>query len=599
MGSGRSYTRDRVQFFLAEGPASATHLRVEPKRILLSALLRSFNDAIKLTTSPRAPQMRLPMIAAFAVAVSLAQAERSPNVLNPEMPEGGDVTYSGALWITPDSKLAVYLADARENNKHELFAVPVSGGEARLLSPELQAEGDVVPESIRLSADGRQVVFAADAEKDGFFELYGCALSGGAPVKLSGDLGENGTVLPDGLEIAADGSRAVYRAILDAPENPVELFSASLSGGAPVKLSPAMSAKGNVSAHGLAISGDSRTVVFRADREMDNVYALYSVPIGGGDARRISEALEPNGGVEARGVAITPDNAHVVYRAARDGEGIELFCAPLAGGTPRALSGELAPGADVMPIPMHFDGDGNVYALADLGTDGVSDLYRFRWMSEAAPAAITASTATSMVSGFGAEVSGNAALFFSAEHTPATDTQKQRGELPKAKRGNLMMADLATGAVRTLATPGGKGQLRGLFIHTDGASAIFLADGDGPSAAKQPVNLFCAPFDGGAPVRLNPELEDRRQVLGAIGSPDGKWVFYLADAESEDRFELFAAPAAGGDAIRLNEPLGLGRTVLSAAVSPDGKWLLYTANQDTVEAIELYHVDLTKALPAE
>ena len=64
-------------------------------------------------------------------------------------------------------------------------------------------------------------------------------------------------------------------------DNVYELYSVPLGGpaAAGVKLNGAMVTGGYV--HNFLISPDSSRVVYLADQQTDNVYELYSVPLGG------------------------------------------------------------------------------------------------------------------------------------------------------------------------------------------------------------------------------------------------------------------------------------------------------------------------------
>ena len=73
------------------------------------------------------------------------------------------------------------------------------------------------------------------------------------------------------------------------------------------------------------ISADGQTTVYRAGQEVDNRRDLYAVPTdGSGDPVRLS-AL-PDSGRNVDFFAISPDNAHAVYLADQDTNGlVELY----------------------------------------------------------------------------------------------------------------------------------------------------------------------------------------------------------------------------------------------------------------------------------
>lgn len=65
-----------------------------------------------------------------------------------------------------------------------------------------------------ISPDGGYVVYWADQETDGVFELWSVPLSGGTPVRLSGALVGDGR--PHSFGITPDSSRVVYKVEQDS-----------------------------------------------------------------------------------------------------------------------------------------------------------------------------------------------------------------------------------------------------------------------------------------------------------------------------------------------------------------------------------------------
>ncbi len=101
-----------------------------------------------------------------------------------------------------------------------------------------------------------------------------------------------------------------------------------------------MVTNGDVS--GYLISPDSGRVVYMADQQVDNQFELYSTPITGGGAEKVSGTIVPGGNVQA--MLITPDSATVVFMADRQVDNVvELYSVPITGGaTPLKLRLRLA-----------------------------------------------------------------------------------------------------------------------------------------------------------------------------------------------------------------------------------------------------------------
>ena len=118
------------------------------------------------------------------------------------------------------------------------------------------------------------------------------------------------------------------------------------------------------------ISPNSEQVVYVADQRSNGLFELFTVPIAGGTAQRISGDLPTDGDVGATSIIpdflISSDSARVVYIADQNIDGQrEIFSVPIDGGTPVRLNSELAsPGRDVVDYQISPDGQRVVY-LAD------------------------------------------------------------------------------------------------------------------------------------------------------------------------------------------------------------------------------------------
>jgi Tol biopolymer transport system component len=152
------------------------------------------------------------------------------------------------------------------------------------------------------------------------------------------------------VRIAPDSSRVLYVADQDTDEV-FELYSVPIGGGAAVRLGPAMHAGGDVFTSSFngpphrayAFTPDSARVLLVVDAEQDEVLELYSTPADGSTpAVKLNGALQPQGDVIS--YAITADSTGVVYRADERDEGLfELFLVPADGSrTPIRLNPPMA-----------------------------------------------------------------------------------------------------------------------------------------------------------------------------------------------------------------------------------------------------------------
>ena len=86
------------------------------------------------------------------------------------------------------------------------------------------------------------------------------------------------------------------------------------------------------------IRPDSQRVVYVADQDEDQVFEVYSVPLGGGTVTKLNDLLVASGDVFA--FRIGPGSQQVVYVADQDTTGVdELYSVPLGGGTVTKLNG--------------------------------------------------------------------------------------------------------------------------------------------------------------------------------------------------------------------------------------------------------------------
>jgi len=323
-----------------------------------------------------------------------ALAGGAPILLDPAFPPDLELV---SLAISPDSSRVVFVADAGGDGDHQLFSVPLAGG------PTVQLDAgsggldfDFVDQAfvpaLAIAPDSSRVVYRADADTPGVFELYSVPLAGGPATRLHPALAAPRRI--QHFQLSPDASRVVYRGDVDQT-GVDELYSVPLAGGAATRLNPALVAGGEVQGQAV-ISADSSRVVYRADQEVDEVVELYSVPLAGGTALELNAPLVAGGDVfvqwtpEGGGLLLSPDGSRVVYLADQEvDEQIELYVVPIDGSAaPLELSGPLIVSGDVgiatteLPyLGFHFlaprispDGLWVVY-LADQEVDERFDLY--------------------------------------------------------------------------------------------------------------------------------------------------------------------------------------------------------------------------------
>jgi hypothetical protein len=326
------------------GPASASVLLVTGDSDGVQPPPRISPDGLKVVFRPATTdQLRVVPIAGPASA--------SARLSDP-------VVAGGAIFgfeISADSGSVVYQADQNTNDVVELYRVPLTlnpqpDPPTIKLNAALPAGGLV--QSFRLPTVAGPVVYRADQEVAGRFELYSVSLGGNGRIKLNvplptgwdvpepGSLGE----LDHGYNITPNGGRVVYEIETLAGAVERELYSVPIAG--PASASARLDDPSTTSEEiGYLVSPSSTRVVYAVVEEVDEIDSwAYSVPIAGPSSAsvQVTEA-QPGGTV----MTISPDGSSVIWEL----EDIdELFNTPIDDGLVEAvpISGDENPEATVL-----------------------------------------------------------------------------------------------------------------------------------------------------------------------------------------------------------------------------------------------------------
>ena len=243
--------------------------------------------------------------------------------------------------LSPDGSLAAYAANRDAPLRRELFRVPVAGGAPQQLSEELGV--DLSCSHMSFSPDGSRVVYRQTIQTEQ--NLWSIEPDGDGLVKL------NGLMIPGGgfdasvpFRIGPASDRVVYRA--DQQQVGVfELYSVPLTGGPDVKINTAPVAGGFVG--GFEISADGSRVVYIADIEEDNRDDLYSSSTLAGPSLRLSQ-VPAFSAVDVRAFALSADGDRVFYVFESNpiiGEfSRHVFDTPVAGGARHLVDEALSDG---------------------------------------------------------------------------------------------------------------------------------------------------------------------------------------------------------------------------------------------------------------
>lgn len=511
----------------------------------------------------------------------------APVRLSGPLPSGGAVSI-GELAFSPDSARVFYCADQEVDGRVDLYAVPLTGGASLLLAQPPDPDGAV--RNIQCAPDGAHIVYRAP--RAGMLELWSVRADGSAaPAQLGGPLVPGGHV-NGGFRLSADGLRVVYTAD-QARDDRVELWSASIEGGQPaLRLSGPLVAGGDVVADQFTLAPGG-TVLYLADQRVDGLDELWSVPLDRNRAPvRLSGALQPNGDVMARGplepetgFLLTPDGQRVLYRAdqALD-ELFALWSVPLDRSQPpvelnQALTGGPVRG-DVVDFAWAGNGTELVYA-ADQEHDQEFEVHSARL----APFGSAPPVRARLGEGHALWVSPDGAF---VAFRPVPTCEPAPYCVPDAPLW-CRAIDGSTSSVRIDQGLGGSAS--SLLFTPDGSRLVFRQYA--PSYRYSTQGLFSAPLLGGTPVSLTepPGMQGEPWTLlhVAIDPTGARAVYVYADYDHH----LVSVPVDRSQPpLDLTGPVAYPGVAPEFVLTPDGTRAVFVAVLERPEVEALYQVAL-------
>ncbi|MFK7932067.1 MAG: hypothetical protein AB8G22_01075, partial [Saprospiraceae bacterium] len=416
--------------------------------------------------------------------------------------------------LSPDGSHVVYIANQKNENRRDLFSVPIGGGTPVKLNPN---NTEVFFAFLTFSPDGSRVIFRAENVNDEINALYSVPIGGGTAIQLNPDFADDARRF-FGFEVSPDGSHVVYRADQDI-NDAIELFSVPIDGGTAVKLHPDLPSNRDVGS--IKITPDGSRVVFRADIDAFGRDELYSVPITGGTLTRL-DANFPTGGDVLSQFELSPDGSQVLYIC--DCElnlAFELFIIPVTGGTPLKLNPDFTDrDQDVRSGTPQFSPDGSRVIYAADVTDRIFELFSV---------AATGGTVTKLhpdITEFARDVDP-----FTAQISPDGSRVIFLANLAETAAAELYSVPIAGGTLTKLnpsfADNSREVQDFGIRISPNSSHVVYTADQE----TDDVFELFSVPLTGGTSVKLNPTLAANRSLNGGLVqiSPNGEQVIYISD----------------------------------------------------------------------
>ncbi len=258
-----------------------------------------------------------------------------PIRINDELVSGGSTS---AFDITPDGQRVIYRADQIQDDAFELFSSSILGGGSTRLHPALPTTGSATEQAYRdvgsfqISPDGQHVVYHLSFSGFRRGELAIANVDGSTNQTIERLIDDFPTrfanVNQDGFTITPDGARIIYIADQEI-DGRFELFSIPFQGGFATKISGDLQDRGDIEE--FKISADSQHVVYRADADLDQLFKLFSLNLAQG--RESVVTIDPEGvdSVSEDNFVLSSDSRSVVFEKLLDSEAAaQLFIAPIA-----------------------------------------------------------------------------------------------------------------------------------------------------------------------------------------------------------------------------------------------------------------------------
>lgn len=415
------------------------------------------------------------------------------------------------------------LITSRRTGTSDVWVADVASGALRQLTTDVRNDNTGV-----WSPDGRWVLFASD--RGGQWDLWIVAAEGGAARRVTSDFGREFY-----HEWAPDGRSITY----STSSSSSAIAAVPAEGGAFRTLKDLS----EFSAFFLAVSPDSRTVLFNSNRSGDD--DIWSLPLAGGEPTRAAFSPTPVYDGQAQW---SPDGSRFAFVSSRAGGQQDVFVQAAAGGEATRLTdwsgydGSPRWSPDGSSIAYGSSREGTAYSLWVVPAAGGAarrltpvfrDVWDYRWAPDGASLVYSADNSAGRGRFYRIPVRGG--------------TPREIGGLPPDVSVRLFHV-----------SPGGAH-----LAYTTGSPATFIA---------------VSPTAGGPMRRL---LEGSTAMArGILGwSPDGSWLLATRRDSGEALASYWRVPFPEGAPVRLTN---LGDTAVSGGViTPDGRTVVFVTSQRT------------------
>jgi len=305
----------------------------------------------------------------LCLGLSFSVQAQKTKKLNAALVAGADV--GSDFILSQDGSMVIYRADQNQDNLLDLYFVAADGSaEAIKITKNMQMNQNPILD-FALSADGTNLVFLTNQTSTGTAAIYTVFLDYTIPTNIEPSLLVSRTI--SNFLLTEDGTKIIYR-VAQNEGNTFELYAIDFGGGAPIKISGDLVENGNVEAD-FILSKDGSMVIYRADQEINRLTELYLASTSQNNVRKISGDYVWT--ADVKDFVLSENGEKVVYLADQDKDEVyELYVVYLENSSkPIKISGDLVAGGDVM-LDFVLSKDGNkVVYLADQDTDQVFELY--------------------------------------------------------------------------------------------------------------------------------------------------------------------------------------------------------------------------------
>ncbi|MCP3973788.1 MAG: hypothetical protein GY720_04775 [bacterium] len=416
---------------------------------------------------------------------------------------------SGAVNYPPNHSHAVFVADPNDDRDWELYSVAVDGSGTELLVSGIGSNEDILSDrgSIAFAADSSAVIYQK-RDSGGDYALWSVSIQGGTPSRLSRSGPAYGNT-SSAFEVTPDGAHLIYSIYFEAGGG--ETYRVPVGGGQSIKLTNVPFFYG--------VSPDSQHLIFRTtDR-------LRARRIAGSGAVNLSGSI--SAAVIGR-IEISPDSGFVVY-SIKSGHHYDLYGTPMTGGTGNKLTPAMD--SDIGSFSIAGDGSKVLYVAMAAQRDG-DELYLVDPDGGNRTRLVAVTTK-------GHDI---ASASFSPDTTRVIYSYVG---IPESSLSYARLYSIPVGGGTAVELSGDLISKSGFRYWSDGADRIVYVGYADPIAGtghEAPRRIFTTSLTTGGPTLIS------RHTAGDAGANfgrvalDGTTVIYHAEAFANDRTELFLAP---------------------------------------------------------